>query len=143
VVLLRTGVVLTPAGGALGKMLLPFKLGLGGRLGAGTQWMSWIALEDWVRAVRFLANVTSVSGPVNLVAPNPIKNAEFAQTLARVLGRPAFAPVPAFALELLFGEMAQATLLASQRVRARRLLESGFDFRHLTLEQALRTGVRS
>jgi uncharacterized protein (TIGR01777 family) len=142
VALLRTGIVLTAEGGALGKMLLPFKLGLGGRLGSGTQWMSWIALEDWVRAVRFVANATSMSGPVNLVAPNPVRNAEFAQTLARVLGRPSFAPVPTFALELLFGEMAEATLLASQRVRARRLLEAGFEFRQLTLEQALRAGVR-
>ena len=137
VVLIRTGVVLNPRGGALAKMLLPFRLGLGGKLGPGTQWMSWIGLEDWLSAVEFVL-VAEVAGPMNLVAPNPVPNAEFAQTLARVLGRPALAPVPALAISLLFGEMGRSTLLASQRIHPRRLAEAGFEFAHPTLEQALR-----
>jgi uncharacterized protein len=137
VVLIRTGIVLNPHGGALGKMLLPYRVGLGGRVASGTQWMSWIGLEDWVGAVQF-ALAADVSGPVNLVAPNPVPNGEFAKTLARVLGRPALIPIPARAIDLLFGEMGRATLLASQRVRPRRLIEAGFEFAYPTLEQALR-----
>jgi uncharacterized protein (TIGR01777 family) len=138
VVLLRTGIVLGRGGGALAKMLLPFKLGLGGRVGPGTQWMSWIGLHDWVAATRFLLATDAIGGPVNLVAPNPVPNAEFAATLARVLGRPALAHVPARAIDLLFGEMGRATLLASQRVHPRQLMEAGFEFDHPTLEQSLR-----
>ena len=138
VVLLRTGIVLSPRGGALAKLLLPFKLGLGGRVGSGAQWMSWIALEDWVSAVTYAVD-TDVSGPLNLVAPNPVPNAEFAATLGRVLGRPALLPIPASAIDVLFGEMGRATLLASQRVHPRRLIESGFGFSFPTLEQALRS----
>ena len=104
--------------------------------------MSWIALHDWVRAVRFVANASSLSGPVNLVTPSPLRNAEFTQALARVLARPALASVPTFALELLFGEMARATLLASQRARPRRLLDAGFEFQHHSLEQALREELK-
>lgn len=137
VVLIRTGIVLSPRGGALAKLLLPFKLGVGGRIGLGTQWMSWIALEDWVSAVTFALDA-DVSGPLNLVAPNPVPNAEFATTLARVLGRPALLPIPERAIDVLFGEMGRATLLASQRVHPRRLIESGFGFSFPTLEQALR-----
>lgn len=138
VVFLRTGVVLSPNGGALGKMLTPFKFGVGGRIGSGAQWMSWIGLEDWVRAVRFLLGEDSVRGPVNVVAPNPVPNDDFTKTLARVLGRPTLGFVPASAVDLLFGEMGRATLLASQRVRPRRLMEARFDFAHPMLEQALR-----
>ena len=137
VVLIRTGVVLNPRGGALAKMLVPFSVGLGGKLGSGTQWMSWIGLEDWLSAVEF-ALAAKVAGPMNLVAPNPVTNAEFAQTLARVLRRPALVPVPASAITLLFGEMGRSTLLASQRIHPRRLIEAGFEFAHPTLEQALR-----
>jgi uncharacterized protein len=137
VVLLRTGLVLSRQGGALPKMLLPFQLGVGGRFGDGNQWMSWIAISDLIAALAFLVRADSVSGPVNLVAPNPVTNAEFARTLASVLGRPAMVPVPRFALSVLLGEMGEETVLASQRVVARRLLENGFKFKFPTLEEAL------
>jgi hypothetical protein len=142
VVLIRTGVVLNPLGGALGKLLLPYKLGLGGRVGSGLQWMSWIGLEDWVNAVVFMLTA-NLSGPVNLVAPNPVPNAEFATTLGRVLARPALIPVPNTAINMLFGEMGRSTLLASQRVHPRRLIESGYEFSYPTLEQALRRELGS
>jgi len=142
VVLIRTGVVLNPRGGALGKLLLPYKLGLGGRVGSGLQWMSWIGLEDWVNAVVFMLTA-DLSGPVNLVAPNPVPNAEFATTLGRVLARPARIPVPNAAINLVFGEMGRATLLASQRVHPRRLIERGYEFSYPTLEQALRRELGS
>jgi len=142
VVLIRTGIVLNPRGGALKKMLLPFKLGVGGRIGSGEQWMSWIALEDWVAAVEFVL-AEDLAGPVNVVAPNPVPNADFAKTLARVLRRPAVAPVPAIAIALVFGEMGRTTLLSSQRVHPRRLDERGFQFAHSTLEQALRAELGS
>jgi uncharacterized protein (TIGR01777 family) len=138
VALLRTGIVLSAAGGALQKMLMPFKFGLGGRVGSGKQWMSWIDLDDWVRAAEFLLSANAISGPVNLVSPSPVPNAEFTTTLARVLGRPTLGVVPELAVDLLFGEMGRATLLASQRVRPRRLVGAGFEFAHPTLEQALR-----
>ena len=138
VVHLRTGLVLSPNGGALEKMLIPFRLGVGGRLGSGEQWMSWIALSDYVDAVSFLIDATSVSGPVNMVAPNPVTNEEFTRVLARVLRRPAFFHVPRAAMALTMGEMAEGTILASQRIRPRRLLEAGFDFSLPTLEAALR-----
>jgi uncharacterized protein (TIGR01777 family) len=137
VVCIRTGIVLNPHGGALAKMIVPFRLGLGGRIGSGAQWMSWIGLEDWLSAVEF-ALARDVSGPMNLVAPNPVPNAEFAMTLARVLGRPALVHVPGLAIDLIFGEMGRATLLASQRIHPLRLTEAGFEFVHPTLEQALR-----
>lgn len=139
VVLARSGLVLAPEGGALARMLTPARLGLGGRLGSGRQWMSWISLRDEVRALRFAIHTAALRGAVNLVAPNPVPNAEFARTLGRVLGRPAIAPVPAFALELVFGEMARETVLASQRVHPRALLAAGFAFEDPTLEGALRS----
>lgn len=138
VVLPRTGVVLTPEGGALERMLPVFRLGLGGRLGDGRQWMSWVSLPDVVRAFSYAVDTDSLSGPVNVVAPEPVTNAEFTRTLGRVLGRPTPAFVPRTALRLAFGEMADATLLASQRVLPARLLEAGFRFRHPSLEGALR-----
>jgi len=138
VVLLRTGLVLSPDGGALEKLLTPFRLGVGGRLGDGKQWSSWIALTDYVNAVIFLLGDASIAGPVNLVAPNPVTNEEFTRVLARVLRRPAFFHVPRAALTLTMGEMAEATVLASQRIRPRRLLEAGFNFSLPTLEAALR-----
>jgi uncharacterized protein len=143
VVLIRTGIVLDPAGGALAKMLLPFKFGLGGRIGAGDQWMSWIGLEDWITAVQFLLASEGMSGPVNLVAPNPVPNAEFAKTFARVLGRPALLPVPERVVDLAFGEMGRATLLASQRVHPRKLVQAGYEFSQPTLEQALRAELNA
>jgi uncharacterized protein (TIGR01777 family) len=135
---LRTGLVLSRRGGALAKLLLPFRLGAGGRIGSGRQWVSWIALDDTVGAILHAIEHPSLAGPVNVSAPEPVTNAEFTATLARVLHRPAVVPVPAFALRLAFGEMGEATLLASQRMRPRRLLESGYPFRHPTLEGALR-----
>lgn len=137
-VFLRTGIVLNPAGGALGKMLLPFQAGVGGRLGSGRQWMSWISREDWVGAVHWALMQDAVSGPLNLVAPEPATNATFTATLARVLGRPALIPVPQFALTTMFGEMARGTILASQRAMPKALQESGFAFAHPTLSSALR-----
>lgn len=138
VVHLRTGIVLSPAGGALQRMLTPFRLGVGGRLGAGRQWMSWVSREDVVGAVHFAIQERGVGGPVNVVAPEPVTNATFASTLGRVLHRPSLAPVPAFALRAMFGEMADGTILASQRVRPRALEAAGFRFLHPTLSSALR-----
>ena len=138
VVLLRTGIVLSPQGGALERLLPPFRLGIGGPIGTGRQWMSWIALDDHVDAMEHAMATTGLHGPVNLVSPNPVTNAEFAATLGRALGRPALVPVPSFALELLYGEMARATILAGQRVLPRALLRAGFEFAHPTLEEALR-----
>ena len=138
VVLLRTGIVLDPHGGALERLLLPFRLGVGGPIGSGRQWMSWISLEDELRAIEHALATDGLHGPVNLVAPNPVMNAEFATTLGRVLTRPALVPAPAFALELAYGEMARTTILAGQRAYPHALLRSGFHFQHPTLEQALR-----
>lgn len=138
VVLARTGVVLSPRGGALAKLLLPFRLGVGGPIGSGRQWMSWISLHDHLRAIEHSLASSALAGPVNFVAPNPVTNAEFATTLGRVLTRPALVPVPSFALELMYGEMARATILAGQRVSPRALAADGFEFAHPTLEQALR-----
>lgn len=135
---LRFGIVLSPRGGALAKMLPAFRLGLGGRLGSGGQWMSWIALHDLVRVIRCAIASDALAGPVNAVAPQPVTNAEFTVTLGRVVRRPAPIPVPAFALRALFGEMAGLTMLASQRVVPARLGEAGFRFEYPTLEGALR-----
>lgn len=138
VVCTRSGLVLAAHGGALHRMLLPFRLGIGGRLGSGEQWVSWISLADQVRAIRFAIDREDLSGPVDLTAPTPVHNSELTEALGRVLDRPTFMTVPAFGLELLFGEMARATVLASQRVLPRRLLELGFTFEHPTVEEALR-----
>lgn len=134
----RFGVVLSPAGGALGKMLLPFRLGLGGRLGSGSQWMSWISIDDVVGALAHLVLNGTLSGPVNITAPEPLRNRDFTRTLGRVLSRPTPFPVPAAALRLVLGEMADSTLLASARVLPERLLQSGYRFTHPDLETALR-----
>jgi uncharacterized protein (TIGR01777 family) len=139
VVIGRNGLVLAPDGGALGQMLPIFRLGLGGRVGNGRQWTSWIARADIVRAILFLIDNDEARGAVNLVAPNPVENAEFARTLGLVLRRPALFPVPSIVLETIFGEMATHTLLASQRIRPKRLLELGFEFQLSTLEAALRS----
>ena len=138
VVCLRTGIVLSPSGGALEKMLLPFKVGLGGVLGPGTQYMSWIALDDLLGVTHHVMDRPDIAGPVNAVAPAPATNTEFTKALGRVLGRPAVARVPAFALRLAFGEMADAALLASTRVKPERLLATGYRFRFPELEGALR-----
>jgi uncharacterized protein (TIGR01777 family) len=142
VVVIRTGLVLGNDGGLLDQMLPTFRLGLGGRLGHGRQWMSWIAMADVTAAIQFLMETQTMSGPVNLVAPEPARNTDFSKTLARVLRRPALFPVPAFALEAIFGTMADNTILASQRVAPKRLAGAGFEFRHPRLEEALRFVLR-
>ncbi len=134
----RFGLVLSPAGGVLGKMLLPFRLGLGGVLGPGTQYMSWIAMDDALAALHHALVNEAVDGPVNLVSPEPVTNREFTKTLGRVLRRPTILPAPAFALRLVLGEMADATLLSSTRVRPERLEQTDFTFRFPTIEGALR-----
>jgi uncharacterized protein (TIGR01777 family) len=134
---LRTGIVLTPAGGALKKMLPLFKLFAGGRFGNGKQWQSWITLADEVGAIRHLLTA-DVHGPVNLTAPNPITNAGFAKHLGKALGRPSFLPVPSFGPKLLLGsELADALLFTGQNVLPKVLLQSGYHFRHPQLEEAL------
>jgi uncharacterized protein len=137
-VLARTGVVLSATGGALGKMLPAFQFGVGGPLGSGDQYMSWISLDDQVGALHFLLMSAAAHGVHNLTGPAPVTNAEFVRTLGRVLHRPAFVPVPAFALRALFGEMAEATILTGQRALPARLLAAGYQFHHPTLESALR-----
>jgi uncharacterized protein len=138
VVLMRFGVVLAREGGALPEMMRPFRLGVGGKLGAGRQWMSWIALEDVACAVHFLLEHVAVRGPVNLVSPEPVRNAVFTRELAKAMRRPALFRVPRAALRLLLGqEMADALLFASQRVVPSKLHESGYQFLHPHLDAAL------
>ena len=135
---LRFGVILSREGGALAKMLTPFKLGVGGRVGSGRQYMSWITLDDTVGAIYHALMQEDVRGPVNVVAPRPVTNAEFTKTLGQVLSRPTLLPAPVFALRLAFGEMADALLLSSMRVEPQRLKETGYSFQHPELEGALR-----
>ena len=136
---IRIGLVLGEEGGALPRMLLPFRLGLGGRLGHGRQFMSWIAIDDLTRAIVHALTRDDLRGPVHLVSPNPVTNAEFTRVLARVLRRPALIPVPAFGLRLLVSrEFADEALLSGQRAVPGRLMESGFEFEHPDLEGALR-----
>jgi uncharacterized protein len=142
VVNLRMGVVLSPKGGALAAMLLPFRLGVGGRIGDGKQYMSWIAIDDVVGAFSFALKSEALGGPVNVVAPNPVTNLEFTKTLGRVLGRPTVLPMPAFAARLAFGEMADALLLASARLEPAKLLATSYAFRFAELEGALRHLLR-
>jgi uncharacterized protein (TIGR01777 family) len=134
----RFGIVLSPAGGALRKLLLPFRLGLGGRLGSGNQWMSWVSIDDVVEVVQYLLANDALEGAINITAPEPLTNAEFSRILARVLSRPAVFPVPAGLLRLALGEMADSTILSSARVLPSRLLQSGFRFTRPELESALR-----
>jgi hypothetical protein len=129
-------------GGALDKMLLPFKLGLGGPMGSGRQFWPWISIRDVVGAVDHILDREEVSGPVNLVAPEETRCSEFASTLGKVLRRPAFLPLPAFAARLTVGEMADALLLSSQRVHPGVLQETGYQFRDPTLAEALRSVLR-
>lgn len=137
IVNLRIGFVLSPEGGGLAQMLLPFKLGVGGTIGSGRQYMSWVSIHDVVGAVRHVLASNALDGPVNAVAPNPVTNHEFTKTLGRVLKRPTLFPVPAFAARLLFGEMADNLLLASARVLPTRLTASGYQFRARDLQGAL------
>lgn len=136
VVCIRTGVVLDARGGALQKMLPPFKMGVGGKLGDGRHWMSWIHVEDLTAMIRFVVETAGVRGPVNGVAPNPVRNADFTKALAAAVHRPAMFPMPAFALKVMFGEMS-GVLLASQRVLPKAAEAAGFRFRFGELEEAL------
>lgn len=138
-VYLRTGIVLSPKGGALKKLLPLFKLGVGGKFGNGKQWQSWISIDDEIGAIEYLLTA-NVSGAVNLTAPNPVTNAEFTKVLASVLKRPAIVPVPTFAPKILLGgELADALLFTGQRVIPAALNASGYSFKHTTLESALRS----
>jgi uncharacterized protein (TIGR01777 family) len=133
----RTGLVLTARGGALAKMMGPFRAGVGGRLGSGRQFMPWIHLTDWVRLVLWSIEGTH-DGPYNAVSPNPVTNAEFTRALGAAMGRPAILPAPAFALKLAFGEMADALLLSGQRAVPDRAVSEGFRFTYEDVETALR-----
>jgi uncharacterized protein (TIGR01777 family) len=137
VVMTRNGLVLAEHGGVLGKMLPVFKAGLGGRLGSGRQWMSWISLPDHVAAMRFLLDHDEVSGPVNLTAPEPVRNRDYTKALGRALHRPALAVVPPFALRAAFGEFADEGVLVSQRVVPARLEAAGFSFTYADIDAAL------
>jgi uncharacterized protein len=134
---IRTGIVLSPKGGALGAMLTPFKLGLGGRTGDGQQWMSWIDVRDMVGAIHHILKNDLIQGSVNMVAPKPVRNEDFARTLAGVISRPAIFPLPAFAVKLAFGEMGEELLLGSQKVEASKLISSGYPFRYRELKASL------
>jgi uncharacterized protein len=134
---IRTGVVLSPKGGALGQMVTPFKLGVGGRIGTGRQWMSWIDVEDMVGGIQHMLNTDRLQGPVNMVAPNPVTNAEFTRTLASVLSRPAIFPIPAFVIKMIFGEMGETVLLGSQRVEPAQLVANGYSFRFSDVRDSL------
>jgi len=137
VVVLRFGVILAKDGGALPRMALPFRLGAGGRLGSGRQWISWVALEDIVGIIRFALETNLLSGPANAVSPNPVRNAEFTKTLGRVLHRPTIFPAPSFALRMALGEMADSLLLAGQKVYPIKLQRLGYHFLYPDLEPAL------
>lgn len=139
---MRTGIVLSPRGGALGKMLTPFRLGVGGNIGDGRQWMSWIDVEDMVEAIHHILNSDLLEGPVNMVAPEPVTNLEFTKTLASVLSRPAIVPMPAFAVKLAFGEMGETLLLGSQRVEPTQLVMSGYPFRFSSLRASLEHNLK-
>ncbi|MFZ0731811.1 MAG: TIGR01777 family oxidoreductase [Candidatus Sulfotelmatobacter sp.] len=139
----RIGIVLASRAGALAQMLPAFKAGVGGRVGSGKQWMSWIDLDDVVGAIQHILRTDALAGPVNLVAPNPVTNIEFTKTLASVLHRPALFPVPAFVLRLAFGEMADELLLASDRVQPKRLLDSSYTFQFPTLRESLENTLKA
>jgi uncharacterized protein len=140
-VLLRSGIVLSKDGGALGTMLTPFKLGIGGVVGSGKQWMSWISLDDEVEIINFAIENENLRGAVNAVSPNPVTNYEFTKTLGDVLYRPTILPLPEFAVSMIFGEMGDALLLASTRAVPKRLLDAGFQFKYPLLKEAIEHAV--
>lgn len=141
-VLLRTGIVLSKDGGALGTMLMPFKLGVGGVVGSGKQWMSWISMDDHIAAINFAIENENLRGAVNSVSPNPVTNEEFTKTLGEVLYRPTFLPLPEFAVSMVFGEMGDALLLASTKVLPKRLEDAGFEFKYSDLKPAIEHAVK-
>jgi len=140
-VLLRTGIVLSKDGGALSTMLLPFKLGVGGVVGSGKQWMSWISLDDEIAIINFAIENENIRGAVNAVSPNPVTNHDFTKTLGEVLYRPTFLPIPEFAVSMVFGEMGDALLLASTKVIPKRLEDAGFEFKYPDLKTAIEHAV--
>lgn len=142
VVVLRTGIVLSRSGGALAKMLLPFRLFAGGPLGSGRQVMSWIHLDDWIAMVIWALEHASISGPINATAPNPVTNAEFSRAIGRAIHRPSWAPVPGFMLQLIVGEFANDGLMRGQRVQPARALALGYKFRYERIDDAMRAAVR-
>jgi uncharacterized protein (TIGR01777 family) len=142
VVMLRFGIILATHGGALQRMQLPFKLGVGGRLGSGRQWMSWLTLGEAVGIVKFALASSALSGPVNTVSPQPVRNSDFTRILARALHRPALFPAPALALRVALGEMADALLLVSQRAVPTKLQQAGYRFAHPDLATALEEVLR-
>lgn len=133
----RIGIVLSKDGGALEKMLTPFKFGVGGTVGSGEQWMSWIAIDDLVRIFHFAIDNGNINGAINATAPNPVNNQEFTDTLGNVMHRPTILPIPAFGIKLLFGEMGEKLLLEGNRVIPQKLLDAGFEFKHPKLEEAI------
>jgi uncharacterized protein (TIGR01777 family) len=143
VAILRFGVVLAKEGGALGKMLLPFKLGAGGPIGSGEQWMSWVDRDDVIRMIEWAVDRDGARGVYNVTAPDPVRNRDFARALGRALHRPSFMPAPAFALRLLFGQMADEMLLAGQRVVPIRATAEGFVFRYATLDESVKHALGS
>ena len=138
VVLPRIGVVLSKEGGALKEMLTPFKFGVGGTIGSGKQWMSWIALDDLIRIIHFALENENLKGAVNATAPNPVTNEDFTKTLGKILSRPTFIPIPEFAIKLIFGEKGETLLLEGTRVLPKKLEDSGFEFKFPKLEDALK-----
>ncbi len=140
-VLLRTGIVLSKDGGALGTMLLPFKLGVGGVVGSGKQWMSWISMDDHIAVINYVIENENIRGAVNSVSPHPVTNQEFTKTLGEVLYRPTFIPLPEFAVSMVFGEMGDALLLASTKVMPKRLDAAGFAFEYTDLKAAIEHAV--
>src|SRR5438874_3256963 len=140
-VLLRTGIVLSKNGGALASMMLPFKLGLGGVVGSGNQWMSWIALDDHVAVIEYAIENESLRGAVNSTSPNPVTNKDFTKTMGEVLSRPTFLPLPEFAVSMIFGEMGDELLLTSTRVAPKRLEDAGFEFKYPDLKSAIEHAV--
>lgn len=140
-VLLRTGIVLSKDGGALGTMLVPFKLGVGGVIGSGKQWMSWISMDDHVAAINFVIENENIRGAVNAVSPHPVTNEEFTKTMGDVLYRPTFIPLPEFVVSMALGEMGDALLLSSTRVVPKRLEDAGFQFQYPQLKSALEHAI--
>ncbi len=141
-VLLRTGIVLSKDGGALSTMLVPFKLGVGGVVGSGKQWMSWISLPDEIDVINFVIENENIRGAVNAVSPNPVTNHDFTKTLGEVLYRPTFFPLPEFAVSMVFGEMGDVLLLASTKVLPKRLEDAGFEFKYPNLKEAVENAVK-
>ena len=141
-VLLRNAIVLSKDGGALATMMTPFKLGVGGVVGSGKQWMSWVSLDDVVGIVNYVLENENLRGAINVASPNPVINEEFTKTLGEVLYRPTFLPLPEFAVNLVFGEMGDALLIDSTKVVPKRLLDAGFKFRYPDLKSALENAVK-